>query len=242
MKRVLILEDNKNTQVLLQGIFDSLEIHSSLYITDSVRDAYAAAVNDFIDLFVVDIVLDGGRSADVSGITFVERVREIGHYKLTPVVFVTGLEDPEFYAYSQLHCYSYVEKPFDPEKTAGLFSEILKSTKNRPEITENFYFRNGGVLFSMETKKIAYIEVRGKKIYLHSEDDTMMLPYVPLAEFTKDLDPRYFLQCSRSTIVNRRFIGAVDTVNNYISLKKGLGQIDIGRVLKTEFLNQLKND
>lgn len=242
MRKVLILEDSEKVQVLLKKIFASLEIHSSLFVTDSMRDAYAAAVNDFIDLFVVDIVLDHGRSTDVSGITFVERIRGIEHYKLTPVVFITGLEDPKLYAYSQLHCYSYLEKPFDFQRTANLFREILKSAGNRPEITEHLYFRKEGVLYSVETRKIVFIEIRAKKLYLRCEDDLMELPYVPLCRFTKDLDPRYFLQCSRSTVVNRRYISSVDTVNNYISLKRELGKLDIGRVMKSEFMNRLRNE
>ena len=70
----------------------------------------------------------------------------------------------------------------------------------------------------------------------------MILPYVPLSRFAKDLDPRYFLQCSRSTIVNRRYISSVDTVNNYISLKRELGRLDIGRVMKSEFMNRLRSE
>ena len=242
LRMVLILEDNENVQILLRKIFASLEIHSSLFITDSIREAYAAAVDDFIDLFVVDIVLDHGRSTDVSGITFVERIRTIEHYKLIPVVFITGLEDPKLYAYSQLHCYSYLEKPFDFRKTVNLFREILKYTRIRPEITENFYFRKDGVLYSVETRKIVFIEIRAKKLYLKCEDDLVILPYVPLSRFAKDLDPRYFLQCSRSTIVNRRYISSVDTVNNYISLKRELGRLDIGRVMKSEFMNRLRSE
>lgn len=242
MRKVLILEDNGAIQELLRDIFESLEVQSTLCITDSVQEAYAAAVDDFIDLFVVDVVLDHSRTTDVSGITFVERIRGIGHYRLTPVVFITGVEDPKLYAYTQLHCYSYLEKPFDFQKTAVLFSEILKSVSGRPEISENFYFRKDGVLYSVETRKIVFVEIQAKKLHLRCEDDLMILPYVPLARFTKDLDPRYFLQCSRSTIVNRRYISSVDTVNNYIVLKHHMGRLDIGRVMKTEFLNHLKSE
>ena len=198
VKNVLILEDNKSTQELLKNIFSRLEIHSQISVADSAKDAYVLAMGGFYDLFVVDVVLDHRKASDVSGMAFVERIREIEYYKLTPVIFITGLEDPKFYAYSQLHCYSYLEKPFDFHAAALLFTEVLKST----------------------TRKIVYIEIRAKKNYLHCVDGTMVLPYVPLADFTRELDPRYFLQCNRSTVVNRRFISAVDTVNNYVSLKK----------------------
>ena len=242
VKNVLILEDNKSTQELLKNIFSRLEIHSQISVADSAKDAYVLAVGGFYDLFVVDVVLDHRKASDVSGMAFVERIREIEYYKLTPVIFITGLEDPKFYAYSQLHCYSYLEKPFDFHAAALLFTEVLKSTRNRPEITENFYFRKDGILYSVETRKIVYIEIQAKKNYLHCVDGTMVLPYVPLADFTRELDPRYFLQCNRSTVVNRRFISAVDTVNNYVSLKKNFGTLDIGRVIKQDFLNRFRDD
>lgn len=72
-------------------------------------------------MFVVDIVLDIAMPNDASGIKFARDMRNLQQYKFTPIIFLTSLHDPEIYAYRELHCYGYVEKPFDPKEVEILF-------------------------------------------------------------------------------------------------------------------------
>ena len=50
-----------------------------------------------------------------------------------------------------------------------------------------------------------------------------------------------FIQCSKNTIVNRKYILCVDSINRYITLMNEYGTLDIGPRMKKEFMNRLKN-
>lgn len=54
-----------------------------------------------------------------------ENIRKIDRYSFIPVIFVTSLEDAKFHTYEKLHCYSFIEKPFDEIKLKNLMKECL---------------------------------------------------------------------------------------------------------------------
>ena len=55
---------------------------------------------------------------------------------------------------------------------------------------------------------------------------------VTIKKLLEDADSPDFIQCSRSTIVNRRYINNVDFSNRIIHLKDGMGRVDIGITFK----------
>ena len=79
-----------------------------------------------------------------------------------------------------------------------------------------------------------------KRIICTVWDGTMVLPYVPLADFTRELDPRYFLQCNRSTVVNRRFISAVDTVEQLCFPEEEFWDIRYRKSNQTRLFKQIQ--
>ena len=64
----------------------------------------------------------------------------------------------------------------------------------------------------------------------------MQIPYKTIKGFLEEADSNDFLQCSRSTVINRRFVHNVDFVNRVIQFQKGIGRVDIGIMYK----NQMK--
>ena len=43
---------------------------------------------------LLDIILDPRTSGDASGMKFADHIREVERYHFTPIIFITGLEDP----------------------------------------------------------------------------------------------------------------------------------------------------
>ena len=122
MKRVLIVEDNKKHMEALQTLLSDIEDIQIIKAYNMTEACYMLSLYDF-SLFIVDIVLDTEKANDVSGINLVKHIRDIERYEFTPVIFITSLEDPQLYTYRDLHCYQYIEKPFDKEKTQKIILE-----------------------------------------------------------------------------------------------------------------------
>lgn len=113
MKTILILEDNAREMERLVKIVREQGTQNEVICAVNLEQAYHMAMEKSIDLFLLDIILDPRTSGDASGMKFADHIREVERYHFTPIIFITGLEDPSLYAYSDVQCYSYIEKPYD---------------------------------------------------------------------------------------------------------------------------------
>lgn len=238
MKKVLIVEDNELHRATLIKLLKQIDCTVEIYDTDNVQEAYRIAMEHIINLFLVDIILDVTLPGDVSGIKFAENIRKVSKYLFTPLIFITSLEDPQLYAFREIHCHGYIEKPFDPLEV----KRLIKESFNFPELRDNnknIFFRKEGIVYAVKVKEIIYIENTRRKLVIHSMNETITASYKTCEDILKELDSPDFIQCSRYTIVNRNYIETIDYVNRYIKLKGGRGDLDIGVTMKKRFRDGL---
>ncbi len=232
MKKILILEDNLTTLTNLSHIVQDISAKNVVYPFHKIKDAYQCAMDRVIDLFIVDIILDRSRPGDSSGLAFVENIRKINHYEFTPIIFVTSLEDAKLYTYENLHCYSFIEKPFDVNRLKKQVEQCLRFEESR-STSKTLYFRKDGIILAVEREDIVYVESIHHIMHIHTKQgDVLEIPYITLKKLLDDLDSASFIQCSRSTIVNKKFIHNLDIPNRVIQLKDGAGRVEIGITFK----------
>ena len=154
-KSVLIIEDNLEQLEMLKKLVLEVEPETVVYTASALGPAYEILMERTIDVFLVDIILDTNKPGDASGMRLVERIRTIEKYMFTPVLFVTSLEDSTKYAYTDLKCYEYIEKPFDPERVKQYIKKALNySTMREKEAT--LFFRKDGIIYPIKVKEILY--------------------------------------------------------------------------------------
>lgn len=232
MKKILILEDNLVTNRYLKEIMLNIDIKKEIFSFTNVKDAYQCVMEKQIDLFIVDIILDTNKPGDTSGLKFVDSVRRMNSYTFTPVIFVTSLEDSKLYTYEKLHCYSFIEKPFAPEKLKALVIECL-NFPGSGEIKKTLYFRKEGIILAVDREDIVYAESINHIMNIHTmRGDVLKIPYITLKKLMEEVDSTDMIQCSRSTIVNIAFMDNVDIPNQIIQLKEGFGSVEIGIMYK----------
>lgn len=181
---------------------------------------------------LLDIILDTSHPGDASGLKFVENIRRVEHYNFTPIIFVTSLEDARSYTYENLHCYSFIEKPFDVERVKRTIEQCLKFPGNAKD-TKTLYFRKDGIILAVEREDIVYAESIDHIMHIHTcQGDVLKIPYTTLKKLLDDIDSLEIIQCSRNTIVNKKFVQNVDITNRIIQLKGDFGRIEIGIMFK----------
>jgi len=237
-KQILILEDN---QVMLENISHLVtEVTSDVkvYAVDNVAEASKIILEHTIDIFIVDIILDTSKPGDVSGLNFVAHIRKIEKYMFSPVIIVTSLDNPKMYSYEELHCYGYIEKPFNPEKVKELLRQVMQfPAKIKEKITINF--RKDGIVIPVDCNDIVFVESMGHNLYVHMKNkDVLEVPYKTLKELIMEVEGSDLIQCNRHTVVNKNYVENLDYVNRYITLKNELGKVDIGGTFK----NNLKDN
>lgn len=238
MKTVLIVEDNVRSMEMLVKIIENLRTDVEIKTASSQEEAAILAMKFNIDLFMLDIILNASNPGDVSGMKFAEYIRTLQKYKYTPIIFITALEDPELHAYSDLHCYYYVEKPYDVEKVSSVISEALEfpAVHNEPQ---NVFFRKDGILYKKEISEILYIENSRAGQTVYCSNGNLKLSYKPNYKILEELASDKFIQCSRYHIINYDYIDKIDTVNRYILLKGVKTPIEIGNSFKKKFLKDI---
>ena len=240
MKKILILEDNKAHQKLLKNLIMELPEKTSVYTSNSVGEAYKIIMENDINLFLIDIILDTSIYGDISGLRFMQAVREIPKYSFTPLIFITKLEDPMLFSYKVLHCYYFIEKPYDKHHLTNLIRQaltfpILETTR------KNIFFRIDGIIYSVIKNDILYIESCHRKIRVHTHEDIYTIPYTALSKMYKELNSPNFIRCSRYFIVNKNHIEKIDLTNRYIKLKGVPELIEIGEIMKKQVRDSLLN-
>lgn len=239
-KSVLIIEDNKIQMEMLKKLVLEVNPGVAVYTANDVGTAYQILIEKTIDVFLVDIILDTTKPGDTSGVRLVERVRTIPKYMFTPVLFVTSLEDTTNYAYTDLNCLGYVEKPFSPERVKQLVEKALYySTSKNQDAT--FCFRKDGILYPVKVRDIIYIESLNHVVSVHTvKAGTLTIPYKPCKDLLDEVDTDCLIQCSRNAIVNKDYILNVDVSNRYITLKEVDKKIEIGITFKKKILAEFE--
>lgn len=242
MKRnVLIIEDNKICMDALVEITKKCDSVGAIFCAENKEKAYAYAMEEMIDLFLVDIILDSSEQQDVSGMRFVEKIRQTDKYAFTPVIFITNLIDEEMNAFHNLHCYGYIEKPFDPDKLQKLIGSALNFPIQNNKDNSFFYYRKEGIIYSIEVDRIICAETSYRKLIIYTVEDKIEILYKTCNSLYKELPREYFMQCSRNAIVNRKYIESIDKTNRYIRMKNGKS-LEIGRIIGKNFFEELGYD
>lgn len=233
-RNILILEDNIFAMKNIYRIIEELNREVIIYTACDIKDAYDISMKQHIHLFIVDIILNPKNNGDVSGIKFVQEIRNVKRYEFIPVIFLTSLQDPKLYSYSQLGCMGYIEKPFDDCKVKKYILKALHFPV--PTDKDRFvYFRKEGIVYSKCVSEICFIEVSRRKVIIYCEDDKLEIPYKTCSEILEELGSPSFVQCNRKSIVNRDYIEQIDYTRRLIKLKNMNKTIEIGPVMKDKF-------
>lgn len=237
-RNVLIIEDKKSHMDALSHLLAELNREITVFQAFDIEKAYRISMEQHIHLFLVDIVLCPERPGDVMGLRFAQEIREVKKYMFTPLIFITSLEDPKLYSYSQLHCFEYIEKPFHAEKVKRTIAKALEFPITEDE-ERYVYFRKDGIVYSKSIKEIIYIENSRRKVSIHCENDVLEIPYKTCNEILAEIDSDQFIRCSRYTIVNKQYIERIDYTNRYIKLRNVEEPIEIGAILKKSFKDSM---
>lgn len=241
-KKILILEDNPKWLINMKKITESVSYETDIFAVTNLKEAYHIAMKYSIDLFIIDIILDVNASGDTSGMEFADNIRQNMKYQFTPVIFVTSLEDPRLKAYSNIHCYSYIEKPYDEKETAKIIEQALAIPLKKENGKEYVYFRKEGILYGYRIDEIIYIESNAQETRIHSIYETIEISRRSIKDLLTELDSIAFIQCNRRVIINRNYIEYIDSANRFVKLRNVEHQIEIGAVLKNRFLKEIENE
>lgn len=237
MKNILLLEDNEVTQNVLTDLIRNISSDVNIYSFLDMIGIYDFIMTHTIDLFLIDIIIDKNIIGDTSGLKFAEEIRKITRYEFVPIIFISSLYDPKLYAYSTLHSFEYIEKPFDKQHVIDTVTKALRfPNSNTDDIS--IHFRIDGAIFVVKCSELLYIESLRHRIYIYKSDgNNIIAPYKTFEKILLEAEGAGLQQISRSIIINVKYLECVDWVNNCIKLKGCSNLLNIGTTYKKRLRN-----
>ncbi len=241
-KQILVIEDNKYSMNRVQNILKHIP-DIIIIKADNSGDAYKYAMEYTIDLFIVDIILDSTKEADISGIKFAENIRKVEKYEFTPMIFTTSLQDSKLYAYANLHCYGYFEKPYDENELRQAVMKSLRFYQSRKVEKENYCYKEDGVLSVIKVKEIVYIDNQRTKLLIRCNNgEIVQTPYRSGKNILLELNSNRFYKCNKNIIINLDYVNHVDLGHRIVTMKESYGSFTIGRRFLKGLVEELSND
>ena len=182
-----------------------------------------------IDIFILDVDL-AITSNDNNGLMLGTYIRELHNYLYAPIILITSVSDIISDAIYELHCYSYIIKPYKESKIKNSINSILKSPLIK-EFTLNFHTLFG-IGITLKESDIFYIEASIRCINIHFIGDVYQTSDYTLEQLSSNLT-NSFIRCHRKYIVNINY--ATKYNKTHQKLECDNNTILVGRAYKKEF-------
>lgn len=245
--RVLILEDNEKSRLYIEKIVQSCDADIEVFAFEKRAEAYLCTIENSIDLFLIDIILEPTNGNDNSGIDFADKIRLMPEYKLTPIIFITTLQGLEVELLKRIHCYDYIEKPIgNGEIVKRRIKEALNAISTHTRILEResltLHYDGLGYMFYID--EIIYFSSHRNRLHLCTINEKIEIPYVTAKSIKKKIKYAKFLEPTYGTFVNSMYIEHVDFRNKEVYLKNSEDILSIGgrkaKVFREEYLKWLQ--
>lgn len=232
MKNILLLEDDEDTRNTLICLIKSISNDINVYSFSDMTGIYDIIMTHPIDLFILDIIIYKNIIGDTSGMKFAEKIRGITKYEFVPIIFISSLYDPKLYAYSSIHSYEYIEKPFDKNHIIDTVTKALRFP-GRQKNEKSICVRMDGAIFVIRCSELLYIESLRHKVYIYKTDGNKIIaPYRTFKNILLETEDPNLRQISRSIIINVKYMEFVDWVNNCVKMKECSDLLNIGITFK----------
>jgi len=127
MKKILIIDDEKDIRILLSSILK--EEGYSCIVAGTVKEAENIIENDSFDLVLLDISLDDKKK---DGIYLLKKIKKIN--KDTPVIMISGHATIQVAVESvKLGAFEFLEKPFNTDRLLNFTKRAFENLDLKKE-------------------------------------------------------------------------------------------------------------
>lgn len=223
MLKVIILEDNVSYAWDYEMILEKLDI-KVLGIFKSWKEAIPAIKRQVPDFMIVDLFLDNNEK----GLDFIEYVKDF----FIPMIVCTGYPESEYLDEAlQAGVHTFLSKPIDKSALTFHIKKLQKEILEANQANAFLVIKDKKNLIKLPFKEIYKIEINGNYSYIFLRSSKRYLIKISLKKITEKLDPKIFIRCHRSTIVNLDYIERLDVISNKIVLSNN-EELDIGSKFK----------
>ena len=134
------------------------------------------------------------------------------------LIFVTGLEEPRAQAYKDLHCFGYIQKPYDVDEIHRIVKKCL--TYKPVNEKSKLHLKKDGIHIFFDTDQIVYVRIRGKDLFVKVYGRPIdQYAYLTMKEIMEQLKSEPMVTCGKGLLVNGKYMDQLDQKERRLYLK-----------------------
>lgn len=240
MKNILIAVHSPKIRSIIEKNCNKLFKTCSVTYSDNYSLSIFTMINTTIDVFIIEDYLNYEHSESTMGFQLMAKIRENEKYKFTPIFFFSNLEKSILYAYEEFHCFTCYEYPFDVNSFVRNVKIAISFQSPRGK-NKRLNFKKDGLIYPISTQKILYIQSNRQGTYLQCIQNTVEeFPYRSCKQLLDLLDSTMFVQCNKSTIINKNQIKSIDLSNRTIIMNNLATGLELGLAYKDNLYRALE--
>lgn len=194
-----------------------LEWEYSIKFVNDYNMAYKIVVEHQVDIMICGPAETGQRMA--KAYHFIESVRKLKRYYYTPIILISDVEDPGNYCYRELRCFDVI----DPMSVEDCLCKVIERGlcyKEKYREEQTLFLQEQNVIYPVKCRQISHVQAANRAMNVCLKNGKrQVVHYVTLQQFLEVADVPYFLQCSRSGIVNIDYVYNIDYTNRIITMQ-----------------------
>lgn len=230
IENYLILEDHHEQAKALSILIKNYRSDTSVHIATSISQAFLLLEAYTFDAFFLDIQLSEQHTLSGNGIQFGQLLRTSPIYHNTPIIYVTSFGEYMSEAINRIHCYGFLQKPYQPSDVYSL----LDSLTNAPTVRSLQLRTNEYVIREISYNDLLHVHSKGRYLYYHTLYEVFTSRQYTLQTLS-DLLPDYFFRCHKSHLFNYHYFASYDASNQCVRLLNYAEPIPVGRNYKDIF-------
>lgn len=211
--KAVIIENNLINSWDYEMILDNLDIEVQ-GIFKSWKKAVPVIKSDLPDFMLVDLFLDHNEK----GLDF---IREMKDYFIPTIICTAYPEENYMEEALDAGVVAFISKPVSIATLTYQIKRLVKDIEQKSFHTDYLVVKDKRNLIKIPFQQISKIEIDGNYSYIFLDSGKKYVLKLSLTKLTERLDPKRFVRCYRSTIVNLDFIESIDLQENIIWLHNG---------------------
>lgn len=214
MKKILLIEDDKNIKESLTEVLTELNFNIIPFITAEDGEKYL--LNNRPDLIICDVQLPG-----INGFEFLEKIQNNNKLNLIPFIFLTAKAEKEDWRKGMnIGADDYIIKPFKLTELLHVINSKIQKFENIKSLGSEIS-QNRIEIFDLEDKvqdleksgfrqfqikDIIYVEASDQYTTINLSNSKKIIFRKPIKDWEVSLPKNHFIKPHRSYIINKNFV------------------------------------
>ena len=217
---ILIFESNSEVSERLKTAAAMACPRSRVVVCRSYERALLSAMEENVDLFIVDIMGGITKNKVISGMEYVRKIRGTENYKYTDILMVGEYMDAMSFKYPEIYISGFIMLPVEYQCA---LNQILYLKQRRRYWEKQLWFRTESICISkrnrmdvMMLKDVIWVEMHSKECVINTCTTNRHYDVRAVKNIIRSISDKGFIKINQSDYINPNYLIGYDYYSVYL--------------------------